>query len=46
MPDIYGIYIILLFILPHKNRIKREAMQKAGKPTGNNRDIAIKARSI
>jgi len=27
----------------HKNRIKREAMRKAGEPTGNNRDIAIKA---
>lgn len=30
----------------HKNRIKREAMRKAGEPTGNNRDIAIKAGNI
>lgn len=34
----------ILFIIyhTHKNRIKREAVQKAGEPTGNNRDIAIK----
>ena len=39
-------YIVLLFILSHKNRNKREAMRKAGEPVGNNRDIAIKAGSI
>lgn len=38
----------ILFIIyhAHKNRIKREAMWKAGEPTGNNRDIAIKAGNI
>lgn len=39
-------YMALLFILSHKNRIKREAMQKAGEPTGNNQDITIKAGSV
>lgn len=46
MPDIYGILHSFIIYHAHKNRIKREAMQKAGEPTGNNRDITIKAGCI